>query len=161
MSVSSPAGFSTTLQEHCHAFCCFVSVLSDDGIRLQKGLAILARGGRHLKLVRRGINHVATQLTDDPREHNCRPAIDYTIRSAVEAFNGPLVTAILTGMGRDGAEGSRIIREGGGEVIVQDAESCAVFGMPKSVILAGQADEIVPLAKIANAIETMVRRSIR
>ena len=64
-------------------------------------------------------------------------------------------------MGRDGTEGCRLVREHGGEVVVQDAEGCVVFGMPKSVINAGQADSIVPLPQIAATINSIVGKSKR
>jgi two-component system chemotaxis response regulator CheB len=131
---------------------------ASEGLRLEKGTAVIACGGKHLRLERNG-NQIVARLTEDPHEHNCRPAIDYTLRSAVEAFKGPLLTVILTGMGRDGAAGCTLVREHGGEVIAQNAESCVVFGMPKAVINAGQADKILHLSKIPAAIEATIRKS--
>ena len=69
-----------------------------------------------------------------------------------------VVAVILTGMGSDGREGMRRIKENGGYCIAQDEATCVVYGMPKSVIDAGLADEICPLPQIAEAIEAAVRR---
>ena len=69
-----------------------------------------------------------------------------------------VVAVILTGMGSDGREGMRKIKENGGYCIAQDEATCVVYGMPKSVIDAGLADEICPLSRIAGAIEAAVRR---
>jgi two-component system chemotaxis response regulator CheB len=130
-----------------------------DGLKLQKGMAVIARGGRHLFLERRGPAQVVCRLTEDPHEHSCRPAVDYTLRSAVEVFKGPILAVILTGMGKDGTDGCRLVREQGGVVVAQDADGCVVFGMPKSVINAGLADKVVPIVKIPSTIESIVRKS--
>jgi len=151
-----PEGFTGSLAKRLDEASEISVVEATDGLVLKKGVAVVARGGRHLKLERRGANQVVARLTDDGHEHNCRPAVDYTLRSAVEVFDGQLLTVIMTGMGRDGTEGCRLVREQGGEVIAQDAEGCVVFGMPKSVINAGQADKVVPLPQIAVTINAIV-----
>ena len=69
-----------------------------------------------------------------------------------------VVAVILTGMGHDGRDGMHQIKDNGGYCIAQDEETCVVYGMPKSVIEAGLADEICPLPRIAEAIEAAVRR---
>jgi two-component system chemotaxis response regulator CheB len=152
-----PEGFTSSLARRLNEASEIEVVEASDGLKLNKRMAVLARGGRHMRLERRGFRQITVRLSEDPHEHNCRPAIDYTLRSAVEAFDGRLLTVIMTGMGRDGTEGSRLVRERGGEVIVQSAEGCVVFGMPKSVINAGQADRVVPLSQIANTINLLVR----
>ena len=156
-----PEGFTGSLAKRLNEASELNVVEATDGLVLKKGMAVVARGGRHLRLERRGVNQVVVQLTEDPHEHNCRPAVDYTLRSAVEVFGGHVLTVILTGMGRDGTEGCRLVREQGGEVVVQDAEGCVVFGMPKSVINAGQADSIVPLPQIAATINSIVGKTKR
>ncbi len=156
-----PEGFTGSLAKRLNEASEISVVEATDGLVLKRGVAVIARGGRHLRMERRGVNQVVVQLTEDSHEHNCRPAVDYTLRSAVEAYDGHLLTVILTGMGRDGTEGCRLVREHGGEVVVQDAEGCVVFGMPKSVINAGQADSIVPLPQIAATINSIVGKSKR
>ncbi|MFO1019799.1 MAG: chemotaxis-specific protein-glutamate methyltransferase CheB [Planctomycetales bacterium] len=127
-----------------------------DKMPLNPGKIVIAHGGKHLRLVRRPSGAVVAQLTEDPHEHSCRPAVDYTLRSAVDAFDGPILVVILTGMGRDGTEGCRLVRQRGGQVIAQHSDGCTVYGMPKSVIAAGQADQILRLADIGPAIEAAV-----
>ena len=156
-----PEGFTGSLARRLDEASEISVVEASDGLVLKKGLAVVARGGRHLKLERKGINQVVLRLTEDAHEHNCRPAVDYTLRSAVEAFDGQVLTVILTGMGRDGTEGSRLVRDQGGEVIAQDADGCVVFGMPKAVINAGQADSVVPLPQIAASINSIVCKTKR
>ena len=154
-----PEGFTCSLARRLNEASEIEVVEASEGLPLRKKMAVIARGGRHLELERRSLSQIVTRLTEDPHEHNCRPAIDYTIRSAVDAFDGRILTVILTGMGRDGTEGCRLVRERGGETIVQSAEGCVVFGMPKSVINAGQADLVVPLPEIAAAINSHVQIS--
>ena len=156
-----PEGFTASLAKRLNEASEIQVVEAADGLALQKGTAVIARGGRHLRLEKSGFRQIVVRLTEDPHEHSCRPAVDYTLRTAVEVFDGRLVSVILTGMGRDGTEGCRLVHERGGEVVAQDSESCVVFGMPKSVINAGLADRIVPLTQIATTINSMVRREIR
>lgn len=151
-----PERFTGTLANRLNEASDLEIVEAADKMPITKGRIVIAHGGRHLRLVRRPSGVVLAQLTEDPSEHSCRPAVDYTLRSAVDAFEGPILAVILTGMGRDGTEGCRLVRERGGHVIAQHAEGCTVYGMPKSVIAAGQADQILRLADIGPAIEAAV-----
>ncbi|MCC7293295.1 MAG: chemotaxis response regulator protein-glutamate methylesterase [Phycisphaerales bacterium] len=111
------------------------------------GTVLIAPGGRQMKVVRTA-DHVQVVLTDDPPENSCRPAVDYLFRSAVEAYCGACLGVILTGMGSDGTEGARCIKQGGGTVLAQDAHTCVVYGMPRSVVEHGLADGVFPLDQI-------------
>jgi two-component system chemotaxis response regulator CheB len=97
------------------------------------------------------------RLTDDPPENGCRPAVDYLFRSAALHFPGRSIAAVLTGMGRDGTEGLRMLKRSGCFSIAQDEASCVVFGMPKEAIQAGVVDTVAPLDGIAAAIIQSVR----
>lgn len=97
------------------------------------------------------------ELTDDPPENNCRPAVDYLFRSAAQHFPGRAMAVILTGMGSDGTLGLRLLKRHGCFVIAQDEASCVVFGMPKAAIEAGVADAILPLDSIAGRITAIVK----
>lgn len=154
-----PEGFTCSLARRLNEASEIEVVEASDGLPFRKNMAVIARGGRHLQLERRSHSQVVARLTEDPHEHNCRPAIDYTIRSAIDVFEGRILTVILTGMGRDGTEGCRLVRERGGETIVQAAEGCVVFGMPKSVINAGLADRVVSLPEVAATINSHVLMS--
>jgi len=83
------------------------------------------------------------------------PSIDITMKSIAEVYGESAVGIILTGMGRDGQEGMKAIKEAGGKTIVQD-ESSLIFGMPKSVIDAGYADKVLDVEKIADAMMELV-----
>ena len=118
----------------------------------------MAPGGLHMGIEnQRGRCIIST--SDLPPEHNCRPAVNYTLRSAVQAYSGHLLVVILTGMGRDGTEGCRLVRQHGGSVLAQHPEGCVVYGMPKAVVEEQLANRVVPLEKMATWIVRMIEAS--
>ena len=122
-----------------------------DGTPLLPGTVHLAPGDHHL-VVRAGARGLHTGLNQGPPENFCRPAVDPLFRSAVTAFDGAVLAVVLTGMGSDGRNGAAEVRAGGGTVIVQDQATSVVWGMPGAIAQAGLADEILPLDRIAEAI---------
>lgn len=129
-----------------------------DGEIISPGHIYIAPGGYHLDLQRIGENVVA-KLNTDPLVNSCRPAVDYTLNRAVDVYGGQLLAVIMTGMGKDGLAGCEYAKSHGATVYTQDAETSAVYGMPRAVAEAGLADRILPLAKIAPAITRHVHRS--
>jgi two-component system, chemotaxis family, protein-glutamate methylesterase/glutaminase len=117
------------------------------GVKLQRGQVWIAPGGQHMTVDRKG-TEVVLGLNQDPQENSCRPAVDVLFRSVAQTYGANVLAVVLTGMGTDGTRGSAVIREAGGEVIVQDEASSVVWGMPGSVVSASLADRIVPLAGI-------------
>ena len=93
-------------------------------------------------------------LSQGPPENFCRPAVDPLFRSAVAAYDGAVLAVVLTGMGADGRAGASAVRDAGGTVVVQDQATSVVWGMPGAVASAGLADEILPLDRIAETIES-------
>jgi len=108
------------------------------------GVVYVGAEDRHLGITTKG--HIV--LSADPPIGGFRPSATYLFQSVAEAFGGSALSVILTGMGQDGANGMRAIRERGGTVIAQDEATSIVFGMPKAVIEAGLADQILPLSAI-------------
>ncbi len=127
------------------------------GQRLCAGSALVSPGGQHLFFdsARR------IRLGFQPPRHGVRPSIDVTLESAAERFGQNVVAVILTGMGRDGADGALRVKERGGVVLAQDEASCAVFGMPKAVIQAGACDRVLALDAISLYLTGIVRRQIQ
>lgn len=119
--------------------------------------AYIAPGGRQMRLGLTPNGRPVLELTDDPPENNCRPAVDYLFRSAANRFPGRAMAVILTGMGSDGTLGLRLLKRQGCFVIAQDEASCVVYGMPKAAVDAGVADVILPLNSIAGRIAAVVR----
>ncbi len=128
-----------------------------EGMRVEHGHVYLAQGGLHMGLDTR---HFRTFITTSnaPPEHNCRPAVDYTLRAVGEIYGGNVLSVILTGMGRDGTEGCRLIKQLGGMVLAQHPSGCTVYGMPKSVVEENLADRVVPIEKMAAWIVRLVEK---
>ncbi len=118
---------------------------AEDGELLHAGTVYIAQGGKHI-LVNKSRRIV---ISDEQFPVLYKPCVDILSLSAAEVFGGKILSVIMTGMGRDGMESYKKISSLGGYVISQDEHSCVVYGMPKSVIEAGIADEIVSLNDIA------------
>lgn len=129
-----------------------------DGIKPKPGCVYIAPGGKQMKLVKAPDNSKRIEITDDPPENNCKPAVDYFFRSVASNFPAQSVAAILTGMGSDGTIGLKLLKRQGCQIIAQDEASCVVFGMPRSAIEAGVVDEILPLGKIAERMTEIIKR---
>jgi two-component system chemotaxis response regulator CheB len=109
---------------------------------------LLAPGDAHLGLARRG-GRAVVELGREPAPCGCLPAVDVMLGAAARIYGPALLGVVLSGMGRDGLEGSRETVERGGSVLVQDRGSAAVWGMPRSVAEAGLATDVLPPAEIA------------
>ena len=127
------------------------------GEPLLPGRVLVAPGGRHMA-VRRVGTQVVAELTDDPPENFCRPAVDVLFRSVAAVYGDRVLAAVLTGMGRDGERGATAIREAGGDVVAQDEATSVVWGMPGAVAMAGQADRILPLPQIGHQLAAALSR---
>ena len=151
-----PAGFTNALAGRLDGVSQVNVREAQDGEILEPGCVYIAPGNYHLRILHEsGVRRIA--LSDEPPVGNHRPAVNVMYES-VASLGRDVVAVILTGMGNDGREGMRKIKENGGYCIAQDEATCVVYGMPKSVIDAGLADEICPLPQIAHAIEAAVRR---
>jgi len=121
------------------------------GERLRQGLALLCPGDVHMKIRREGYGFQA-KLVEGPPVNRHRPSVDVLFESVAEVAGRNSLGVLLTGMGIDGAEGLRSMREAGAHTIVQDKESSAVFGMPQAAIDCDAAGEIASLARIPQQI---------
>jgi two-component system, chemotaxis family, protein-glutamate methylesterase/glutaminase len=126
------------------------------GQKLENCHAWIAPGDFHMVLERRE-GSVCLALNQDPPENSCRPAVDVLFRSVAKTFGANVLAVVLTGMGSDGVHGCEVIREHGGQVLVQDEASSVVWGMPGQVAAAGCADGIFSLDAMALEIERRVR----
>ena len=118
------------------------------GDQLEPGTALIAPGGTHLRLD--GARHA--RLTDEAPVGGLRPRADLTIADVAAGWGERTLLVVLTGMGRDGAQGARAVRAAGGRILCEAAESCTVYGMPRAVIEDGLADVVLPLGELAEAI---------
>ncbi len=147
-----PLGFTRPLAERINGVSTWHVAEARGGEVLQAGQALVAPAGSHLIL--EDDHRVA--LSAAAPKHGVRPAVDVTLKSAAACYGRRVVAVVLTGMGRDGAEGALAVREAGGRVIVEDEATCVVWGMPRYVIEAGAADDVVPLHEIPEAITRAV-----
>jgi len=123
-------------------------VLAQNDQRVERSVAYLAPGGKHLLLGWKGATTLLTKLSDETPVNFVKPSADVLFRSAADCLGDHVLAIVLTGMGADGAQGAAAIRTAGGRVIVQDEQSSIAFSMPRSVIEANAADKIVPLEEI-------------
>jgi two-component system chemotaxis response regulator CheB len=151
-----PPVFTKLLAERLDATSPLDVVEAADLMPLVAGRVYIAAGGFHLTMATvRGMN--VLRLDDGPMENSCKPAVDVTLRHAKALWGPRTLTVILTGMGNDGLAGARDLRQAGGRVLAQDADTSVVWGMPGAVAKAGVADAVLPLSQIAPAIVSAVR----
>jgi two-component system chemotaxis response regulator CheB len=125
------------------------------GTAIQPGHVYIAPGDFHMTVARRD-GKLVLELSQDPPENSCRPAVDPLFRSVAEHFGNRAVAAVLTGMGRDGANGCEHLRDRGAQILVQDEASSVVWGMPGLVARKGLADEVLPLPQLGPEIRRRV-----
>jgi len=124
---------------------------------LQPGTAYVAPGDRHLTVERFGLQ-LKTMLLHSPPQHYQRPAVDVLFRSAARLTGISMVGVVLTGMGRDGADGLLALRHAGAETIAEAEQSCVVFGMPKEAIAVGAAKHVTTLFEMPARIVDCLNR---
>jgi two-component system chemotaxis response regulator CheB len=146
-----PATFTAILAEHLTHACGRSAREARDGELLGPGMILIAPGGRHMRVARRGGRPVVT-LDDEPPINFCKPAVDPLFSSAAAVWGGASLAVVLTGMGVDGTRGATDIVARRGSVIAQDETSSVVWGMPGSVAHAGLCSAVLPVEKIATTI---------
>jgi two-component system chemotaxis response regulator CheB len=151
-----PAGFTKSFAQRLDGLCRITVKEAEHGERVLPGYAYIAPGGFHLSLGRSGANYVA-QLDQEPPVNRHRPSIDVLFDSAARHAGKNAIGMILTGMGKDGAEGLLRMKRAGAHTFAQDEASCVVFGMPKEAIAIGAADEVAPLGEMARRVLAHLR----
>ena len=122
-----------------------------DGDRLERGVVLIAPGGRHMQLRKAGGQYFAVVL-DGPPVNRHKPSVDVLFRSAAECAGKDVLAIILTGMGDDGARGMKLLHDRGARTIAQNEQTCVVFGMPKEAIQLGAVDEVLAISQVSRAI---------
>lgn len=142
-----PAVFSASLAERLNRICSITVQEARAGIQLEPGNAYLAPGDFHLKLVRQS-SRIITALDESDKVSGHRPSVDVLFQSALSCLGKSVVAAILTGMGSDGAQGLKSIRDQDGETFAQDEDTSVVWGMPGAAVRLGAVKHVLPIGKI-------------
>ena len=115
---------------------------------IQRGVTYVAPGDYHMEVNKVG-DRMVLQLNQKPPEHYCRPSVNPLFRTAASWYRNKVLGVMLTGMGEDGIEGTRMLVENGGYMMAQNEATCVVYGMPRAVVEAGLAKQILPLDQVA------------
>ena len=149
-----PPTFTRSLANTLDLQCKHTVKEGEDGDIIQDGYIYVAPGGSHLSVKKLGASKRIC-LTHQPPENGCRPAVDVMFRTVADAYEKNILAIVLTGMGRDGVEGLKSLKEKNTLVIAQDEKSSVVWGMPGSAVEAGLADSVCHLDFIAKTARDM------
>lgn len=130
---------------------------AEEGMEVGPGEAVVAPGGRHLRISQRPSGKVVCQIGDDPPVNAHKPSIDVTLENVVDTFGGQAACVIFTGMGKDGVHGMTLLHDAGGLTFAQDEASSVVFGMNRRAIEAGAVDRVLPLENMVAVISETFR----
>ena len=155
-----PPTFTTILADHIARTSGRPTAEAEDGTPVKDGHVYVAPGNRHMVVERKAAGLV-TRLNDDPPVNFCRPAVDPLFFSISEACAETCLAVVLTGMGRDGADGAKAIADKGGTVIAQDEATSVVWGMPGATAEIGACSAVLPLNDIAPQIERIASGGAR
>jgi two-component system chemotaxis response regulator CheB len=143
-----PENFTRAFANRLNQDCAIEVSEARDGVQLHNGMALIAPGNYHTLVNRNGTGFVVNTM-DGPLVSRHRPSVDVLFRSVAVSAGRSAVGVIMTGMGDDGAQGLREMKDAGAVTIAQDEATCVVFGMPREAILRGATDFILPLEQIA------------
>lgn len=152
-----PATFTSAFAARLNGLCQINVKEAEDGDQLRPGCAYLAPGGKQMLLDGKGLS-AKIRILEGNDKVNYKPCVDITFASAAKSHNDKVLAIVLTGMGADGRDGARLLKEQGSTIWAQDEASCVVYGMPQAVAKAGIASESLPLDKVAQRILVEVGR---
>ena len=160
MTQHMPEGFTASFAARLNELCEIEVLEAKDGDSVLPGRALLAPGNKHLRLARDGARYIA-HVTDGPRVCRHKPSVEVLFESVAQTAGKNAMGIIMTGMGNDGADGLKSLRDAGAYTVAQDEESCVVFGMPKEAIARGGAVKVCSLDRIASEIMDYVSGKVR
>lgn len=151
-----PAAFSTHFANRMNDVSGLTVCEAQDGQRILPGHAYIAPGDRHLSIAHDSIGYHC-ELDDGPPNNRHIPSVDVLFRSAISSAGPNVIGVLLTGMGKDGAQGMKEMQEAGAYTIAQDEKTSVVWGMPGSAVKLGAANYILPLGRIARKIMSLLQ----
>ncbi|MEK2646881.1 protein-glutamate methylesterase/protein-glutamine glutaminase [Bdellovibrio sp. BCCA] len=143
-----PPGFTKSFAENLNNLFPFEVKEAQEGDQVVPGRVLIAPGNYHMEITRSGAFYYV-KLHQGPALHSVRPAADYLMKSVAKYVGKNALGVVLTGMGKDGAEGLLEMKNAGAYTVAQNEETCVVYGMPAAAVALGAADKILPLDKIA------------
>ncbi|MBE1553443.1 protein-glutamate methylesterase/protein-glutamine glutaminase [Sporosarcina limicola] len=153
-----PPGFTRSLADRLDTLCAIHVKEAENGEPLVNGTAFIAPGGKHLKIMKKGMSYYVRLDDVDPPRMGHRPSVDALLESAAENSELNYLTVIMTGMGNDGKKGMEILRENGRTITIAESEKTSVvFGMPKAIKEANLADEIMDLHDISTSMMEIIK----
>lgn len=147
-----PAAFTPAFATRLNTLCKISVKEAENGESLKPGTAYLAPGGKQMLIEGRGTSATIKIMDDDSERVTYKPSVDLSFGSAAKVYGGDVLGVILTGMGADGREGSRMLKQRGAKVWAQDEASCVVYGMPQAVAAAGISEQDIALDNMASSI---------
>lgn len=146
-----PAAFTGPFAKRLDSVCQITVKEAEDGERLQHGVAYVAPGGKHLRLDQK-VSRIDVRVVEEPREALYKPSATVLFDSVAAGVGRRGLGVVLTGMGSDGLDGMKALKAKGGRALAQSDSTCVVYGMPKAIVDAGLADEIVDIDEMGEAI---------
>ncbi len=143
-----PAGFTKTYSDSLNSRFPFEVKEAEDGDKVVPGRVLVAPGNFHMEIVRNGAFYHA-KLHQQPLLHGVRPAADFLMKSVAKYVGGNAIGVVLTGMGKDGAEGLLEMKKAGAFTISQSEKTCVVYGMPHAAVQIGAVDKVMDLDQIS------------
>jgi two-component system chemotaxis response regulator CheB len=150
-----PAAFTGPFAKRLDSVCRISVKEAESGERLTPGVAYIAPGGKHLRIEQR-ISRIDLVVTQEPVEALYKPSANVLVESVAKGVGRRALGVIMTGMGSDGLEGVRALKQAGGKALAQSDATCVVYGMPKAIVDNKLADDIVDIDDMADAIQTFV-----
>lgn len=151
-----PPKFTKSLADRLNALSEIEVKEAEDNELVRKGVVYIAPGGFHMTVAKNGTSREVIQISKEPRNMLHCPSVDVMVESVVNVYGKYALGVIMTGMGKDGSEGIKKLKEIGGYCIAQNEISCVVYGMPKAIVDGGYADVVAPLANISDIINKAI-----
>jgi len=150
-----PSGFTKSFAERLNKKCELEVLEASEGIKIEKNKVYIAPGGYHMIVRDPGI----IGLTKEEPIWGVRPAVDKLFVSASMVYGNRIISVVLTGMGKDGAEGTIVVKMNKGITIAQDENSSVIYGMPKCAYETGCVDYVLPLNDVASKIRSLIMKN--
>jgi len=147
-----PSGFTKAFAERLNKKCDLEVLEASDGIKIEKNKVYIAPGGHHMIVKEPGV----IKLNQEELVWGVRPAVDKLFVSASYVYRNRIISVVLTGMGKDGAEGTVVVKLNKGITISQNEDTCVIYGMPKVAYETGCVDYVLPLDEIPIKIKDLI-----